>query len=165
MMAEKLPVEFDPIRKQLFVENMMLRLSPVDAARVAGFTTNLANIAKKLLADEDVCAMIEGYKQQLIEKYDVSRERVLQNLVDATEMARVQADPKSMVMALKEVSEVQGYHAPRQVSMNSSVNITTSNAKSRLRHVTDAELAELAGEGQFEAVQLIPSEAEYGQES
>ena len=157
-MAKKLPVAFDPVRKQLFVENLMLWLSPVDAACVAGFTTNLVGIAKQLLADEDVCAMIAGYKAQLAEKYNVSRERVLEGLDDATEMARIQADPKSMVMALKEVSEVQGYHAPRQVSMDSRVNITTSNAKSRLRHVTDAELVELAGETQFEAVELIEHE-------
>jgi len=154
-MSRQLPVEFDVIRKQLFVENLTLGLSPVDAAQAAGFEVNLKRIATKMLEDEDVQEMIEGYKRKLEQMYDVSRDKVLRDLVDAKEMARTQGDPKSMVIALKEVSEVQGYHAPKHVSVEQTHTVQ-SNVKHRLRQVTEAELIELAGETEFTSVELIP---------
>lgn len=153
-MGTQLPVKFDVVRKQLFVENLTIGLSPVDAAIASGFEHQPKRVATMLLEDEDVVAMIEAYKEQLKRKYDVSREQVLRDLVDAKEMARVQGDVKGMVMSLKEVSEVMGYHAPKQVSVDQRHTITQENAKHRLRQIPDDQLLELAEEADFEVVEL-----------
>jgi len=155
-MSAQLPVKFDLIRKQLFVENLMLRMSPVDAVRAAGFDgVHLKRIATKLLEDEEVVEMIAVQKERIAEYYDVSRDKVLRDLVDAKEMARVQGDVKGMVMGLKEVSEVQGYHAPKQVAVEQR---HLSGDVSRLRQVSDEELLELAEEADFTVVELTAKE-------
>jgi hypothetical protein len=154
-MAAQIPVEFDPIRKQIFIENLQLRLSPVDAAKAAGFTTNLARVAKALLADEDVQAQIESYRQQLAQKYDTSKDAMLHVLVDAIDIARVQADPKGMVMAVKEVNEMHGHHAPKQVNVEQT-HKTPAQIKHKMRQIPDAQLLELAEEADFTPVELLP---------
>lgn len=155
-MARALPVEFDPIRKQLFVENLILRMDPRDAAVAAGFTTSVATVVRRLLEDEDVQAMIEGHKAQLAQEYDVSKERVLRDLVDAKEMARTMADPKAMIMGLKEISDVQGHHAPKQMAVEQRVH-HTAEVKSRIRMLPEDQLLELAEEADFVAVELLPT--------
>jgi hypothetical protein len=152
-MSSQLPVEFDVVRKQIFVENLSLGMSPVDAARTAGFTTNLKRVATQLLEDEETKEMVESVKRQIAHRYDISREKVLRDLVDAKEIARVQADPKGMVMALKEVSEVMGYHAPKQLSMEQAITVH-DEAKSRLRQMPDHKLLELAEDANFEVLEL-----------
>lgn len=146
------PLKFDPVRKQIFVENLLIGLDPVDAVRAAGFVgSQLVKLAKRLMHDEDVQAMLEAGRQQIAQYYDVSREKVLRDLVDAKEMARVQGDPKSMVYALQPIIDIQGYRAPVKVD-------TTHRAepvKKRLRTVSDAELADLAGQN-FELLDFQP---------
>lgn len=152
-MSEQLPVEFDIVRKQIFVENLGLGMTPVDAARTAGFTTNLKAVAKKLLDDSETKDMIESLKQQIAQRYDVSREKVLRDLVDAKEIARIQADPKGMVMALKEVSDVMGYHAPKQMAVEQAITVH-DESKQRLRQMPDHKLLELAEDADFEVLKL-----------
>lgn len=155
-MPKSLPVAFDPIRKQLFVENLALRLNPVDAARAAGFVTNLKAVASALLEDDEVKERIEGIKAEIARKYDVSRERVLEDLVDAKEIARVQGNAHHMVMALNPIIDVMGYRAPKQLDVTTRRE-GDSNIKKRLRVITDQELIELAEEQGFEAVDLLPT--------
>jgi len=143
---------FDPVRKQLFVENLLLGLAPVDAVRAAGFVGDgLVGLAKRLMKDEEVQALLEAGRQQIAQYYDVSREKVLQDLVDAKEMARVQGDPKSMVYALNPIIDIQGYRAPVKVD----ATVRQEPVKKRLRTISDAELAEIAGQS-FEALDFQP---------
>lgn len=151
-----MPVEFDPIRKRLFVENLSLRLTPVDAARAAGFVTNLQAVAQRLLEDEEVQEMIEGVKAEIARRYDVSRERVLEDLVDAKEMARTQGLARDMVMALNPIIDIMGYRAPKQLDVTTR-RMSDGLITKRLRVITDEELLELANEQGFEAVDLLPT--------
>jgi len=151
----RVPVAFDPERKRLFVEGLTLGLAPTEAARNAGFDSKLKQISEKLLVDEDVSAMLAQYAEEMKRKYDTSRDAVLRHLIDAMEIARVQGDPKGMVMALKEVSEIEGHHAPVQVDQRHLVQ-HQGNVRHRLRQISDEELAELAGEGDLDMVDLLP---------
>jgi hypothetical protein len=148
------PVEFDPVRKQLFVESLTMGLGPVEAVKAAGFTSSFKRLSERLLQDEDVKSMLEEYKETIKAKYDVSRDSVLKHLVDAMEIAKIQADAKGMVHALKEISEVMGHHAPKQVRAEvHSQNVTQKN---KIRQFSDEDLLELAGEKGFQLVELKP---------
>ena len=155
-MPKKLPVAFDPIRKQTFVEGLTMGLGPIEAVRNAGFDGRLKTVAERLMEDEDVQQMISEYTESLKAKYDVSRESVLKHLIDAMEIAKIQADPKGMVMALKEISEVMGHHAPKQVAVEQHHTVERTDVKRRIRQIPDARLLELAGEDGFEVVDLLP---------
>lgn len=153
--TKHVPVAFDPIRKQLFVENLTLGMDPIAAVKAAGFTSRFTTTVRDLMADEDVIAMIEAHKRYIAEHYDVSREKVLRDLVDAKEMAKVQGDVKGIVMALNPVIDMQGYRAPKQLEVKSThVN---GNVRKRLRSISEDELIELAGEQGFEVLDLLPT--------
>ena len=151
----RVPVAFDPERKRLFVEGLILGLKPMEAARNAGFDAKLKPIADKLMEDEDVNAMLDEYKEELERRYDTSRSAVLRHLIDAMEIARTQGDPKAMVMALREISAVEGHNAPVRVDQKHVVE-HHGNVRHRLRQISDAELAKLAGEEGLETVELLP---------
>jgi len=156
-MPPKIPVKFDLIRKKLFVENLSLKLSPVEAAREAGFDKNLPQIAAALMKDGEVQEMIEEIKQKIAEFYDVSRERLLRDLVDGKEMARVQGNVRDMVMAINPIIDIQGYRAPKELSVAHVDLRDGEKLKRHMRSISDADLLELAEEEGFKTVRLLPT--------
>lgn len=146
---------YDPVRKERFVEALCLGHEAISAARVAGFKGNLRTVARKLNDDPEVRAMLDAHRAEMREQYRFDRDKAVRMLMDSFAMAQSLADPRTMVTAVRELNEMHGHHAPRQVH----ADITHKGEGVRLlAELTDQELLEAfrAGneviDGEFEQV-------------
>lgn len=113
-------------REKIFVEHLViLGRSKAEAMKAAGiehdnYDTMMLrpNVQRAILESQAHC------QQQL----NLSRERVLQGMLEAVEMARSMGDPKVMIQGWKEIAAVSGYlnHA-KQVNINATGEMTVKN--------------------------------------
>lgn len=130
----------DVVRKERFVQNLTMGMGPVPAAKAAGFQGNLKAAVKRLMEDEWVQDALEAFRDEMREKYRFDRDKAVRMLIDAYEMSKVMADPKSMVAAVRELNEMHGHHEARKVDLSISGEV-----QRKLAHLSDEELAEQAG--------------------
>lgn len=85
---------------------------------------------------------------------DFSRKKFMDGLQDAADLAKLLAEPSTMVAAYREMGKACGYYEPQKVSID--VNVKGNVLLQRLNSMSDEELLRIAGEaieGQFEVVQ------------
>ena len=71
----------------------------------------------------------------------MTRQRVMEGLLEAVEMAKIQADPTAMIAGWREVGKMCGYYEP--VKKQIDVNITGNVVMERLNRLSDADLLKL----------------------
>ena len=74
---------------------------------------------------------------------NVSRDRVLQELEDAVDVAREKSDPGAMIAGWREIGKICGYYAPERVT-KIDVNIAAKRFIDRLETMSDQELLDFA---------------------
>lgn len=75
---------------------------------------------------------------------EVDRQRVLEGLLEAVEMARIQQDPGAMISGWREVGRMCGFYAPER-AVKIDLNITAKRVIEQMEMLTDAELIEEVG--------------------
>lgn len=107
--------------------------------------------------------MIRLYKQATMkyeEALQTSREKVMGMLQEAFDMAKLQAEPMSMVAAAREIGKMCGYYAPVERRIKIEGNVTLD----KMNKLSDQELLELVGhanEHLGNAIQQIAHEEDY----
>ena len=76
---------------------------------------------------------------------EVSRDRVLRELQDATALARRNGDPGAMIAAWRELGKICRYYAPER-TVKVDVNIAAKRVVDRLETLSDRELMELTAQ-------------------
>ena len=79
-------------------------------------------------------------------RLSIQREDVLNGLLQAAEMAKLQCDPAGMVAAWKQVGHLMGYYSPARIKVD--VSVAGSLEMKRLSQLSDAELIKMIEEGQ-----------------
>lgn len=103
----------DEYRVRMFIENMGLGHTPTKAAKLAGWA-NPGRESKELLKDVDIVAEIQRLQLENQKISKLSREDVMERLIDAFDIAKLQGDPQAMVRSMAEVNRMNGFYAPEK---------------------------------------------------
>jgi phage terminase small subunit len=98
--------------------------------------------ASRLLRKPKVAAVVAAHEADAAERLGLTRERVLEGLRDALEMARQQNNPVAMVAALRESAKISGFYAPERRKVEISVD--GARLQAQFAAMSDQELLALA---------------------
>lgn len=100
-------------RQQKFVTHYLVTGNSSEAARLAGYSENTAGqIGYENLKKPEVIAVIQRLQAENAAKLELSRQDVLNGLLEAVELARQQANPAALVSAWREIGRVIGCYQP-----------------------------------------------------
>lgn len=128
----------------------------MSAAIRAGYNDG-GTYAYRLAKDPAILKIYHREKEAYAAAVGMTRQKVMEGLLEAVEMAKIQADPTAMIAGWREVGKMCGYYEP--VKKQIDVNITGNVVMQRLNKLSDAELLKLietetanALEGEFTEV-------------
>lgn len=128
----------------------------LSAAIRAGYNDG-GTYAYRLAKDPAILKIYHREKEAYAAAVGMTRQKVMEGLLEAVEMAKIQADPTAMIAGWREVGKMCGYYEP--VKKQIDVNITGNVVMQRLNKLSDAELLKLietetanALEGEFTEV-------------
>ena len=114
--------------------------SILSAAVRAGYTDG-GTYAYRLAKDPAILKIYHAEKEAYAQAVGMTRQRVMEGLLEAVEMAKIQADPTAMIAGWREVGKMCGYYEP--VKKQIDVNITGNVVMERLNRLSDADLLKL----------------------
>jgi hypothetical protein len=136
-------------KRVLFAEHYALDHNGAAAAVRAGYAKPSARqIASELLANPDVQELIAKYEEEAAERLGMTKERVVEGLQFALEMARQQGNPVAMVAALRQIGTLIG--AYREERTKIEVNINGHALRLKFAAMSDAELMDVIEEPEIE---------------
>ena len=138
-------------RQAAYVEATLGGKDPVDAARAAGYAHPIAN-KEAPLRSEAVRTAIAAGREELSSLTQLTRADVIDGIMEAINLARMNADPATMVKGWTEVGKMLGHYAPEVKKVE--VDVTTGNFTAKLRALTDDELLKII-EGECHEVQTV----------
>lgn len=111
----------------------------------AGYSTADYSLGYRLIKMPNVLKIIDAERRAFEEENAMSRKKVMDMLLESYDMAKLSAEPASMVSAAREIGKLCGYYEPRKVQVD--VNVQGSIAMGRLNALSDAELLKLIESG------------------
>lgn len=99
--------------------------------------------AHAFMQDPDVQQQIMAINRQLAAKYEVSREDVVQGLMEAIQDAKLLADPQAQISGWKEIGKMLGYYAPKETKITAQID-HKGQITGRLQSMSTEELLRLA---------------------
>lgn len=142
-------------RQRAFVEGVVRAgKSKRQAAHDAGYSSPRSAV-QRLETSTAVQKALETEHKAHEEALNMTRKRVVDGLIEAVDMARVKADPLSMVAGWREVAKICGYYEPVKHQVEVSVNGQV--LLNQITSMSDADLLKLADEasvidGEFTAI-------------
>lgn len=130
-------------RQRSFVHAYVESGNGAAAAIKAGYSERSAKVtASRLLTKANVRTAVRTQQEEIAKRLDLSREKVLAELQEAVNVARMKGDAQAMVAAWREVAKICGFYAPERKSLKTSE--TGHEALRRLESLSDFELLALA---------------------
>lgn len=169
--AEAVTLTNDPVlgltdMQRAFVENVLSGMPQGAAARAAGYAEDSASVtAAKLIKNPRVTNALQVLHRKHEKASQMTRKRVMDGMLEAIEMAKMQADSGVMVAGWREVGRMCGYYAAEKKVID--INITAKRAVDKLEALSDAELLEMieedeqAIEGVYNEVLSVPDPGAY----
>jgi hypothetical protein len=130
-------------KQRLFVENWAKGDSIASASLKAGYATSA--IAYQLVKMPNVLRLREEIAAKWEADSQMSRKQVMDGLLDAIQLARMAAEPASMIAGWREIGKLCGYYAP--VEHKVKVDVTGNVIVDRLNSLSDAELLQIIQRG------------------
>ena len=129
-----------------FVSEYLVDANGTQAAIRAGYSDSGARVtAHRMLTNDAICAAVEARQAADAARLSIQREDVLNGLVEAAAMAKLQCDPAGMVAAWKQVGHLMGYYSPERIKVDMRVQGQTM--VNHLERLSDAELLALIASG------------------
>lgn len=125
-------------KQRLFVKHWAAGESILSASARAGYGDG-GTFAYRMVRMPNVLRVYQQEKEAYEAASQMTRKRVMDGLLEAAEMAKLMAEPASMVSAWREIGKMCGYYAPVEVKVNHSMG------RRRLEGMTDAELEAMVG--------------------
>jgi phage terminase small subunit len=133
-------------RQARFVQEYMVDGCGAQAAIRSGIAPSGAHVwASRTLRIDKVSEALAARQAVDAIRLSIQREDVLQGLLEAAEMAKLQADPAGMVAAWKQVGHLMGFYSPERIKLD--VNVAGSPEMARMNRLSDAELLKIIGVG------------------
>lgn len=126
-------------RQARFLDQYLATGCAAKAAVAAGYSPNGAKVTGcRLLTNPNLKRAIEVRRQADATRLSITRENVLQRLLEAFDMAREQREPAAMVAAARELGKMLGFYAPAQARV--TVDVAAEAERGRIAALSDAEL-------------------------
>ena len=131
-------------KQKAFVKLWAEGESITSASVRAGYNDG-ASIAYRMVKMPNVLALYHDYKAKYEAAGDMTRKKVMDMLLESYEMAKLMAEPSTMVAAAREVGKMCGYYAP--VESRIKLDISGNVVVEKLNALTDEELVQLIAKG------------------
>ena len=135
----------DPLRsltekQRLFVDSLIRGLSQTMAARSAGYAQPHID-ANRLMKKPKIHEAVSHLQRKYEKASQMTRKKVMDGMLEAIEMAKLQSEPATMVGGWREIGRMCGYYAAEKRVLD--INITAKRAVDKLETLSDAELLEM----------------------
>lgn len=131
-------------KQKLFVKFWAEGDSIPNASVRAGYGDG-ATFAYRMTKMPNVLAIYNKVKRQYEEAAQMTKKKVMDMLLESYEMAKLMAEPATMVSAAREVGKMCGYYEPKKVDVN--VNVRGSVTMQQLSGMSDADLLKVIEDG------------------
>ena len=133
-------------RQTRFVQEYLVDGCGTQAAIRSGVAPSGAHVwASRTLRITKVVAVLQARQAEDAARLSIQRNDVLNGLLQAAEMAKLQCDPAGMVAAWKQVGHLMGFYSPERIKVDMSVQGQT--VVNQLERRSDAELLALMASG------------------
>lgn len=130
-------------KMRLFVKGWAAGDTIQNAAARAGYASPA--MAYRLTRMPNVLAVYNAEKQKYEASVGMTRQKVMDGLLEAVEMAKLMAEPMTMVSGWREIGKMCGYYAPVEHRMK--VDVAGNIVLNKLNSLSDEELLALISEG------------------
>ena len=124
-------------KQSRFVEEYLLDGNGAAAAVRAGYSAKSARaIASENLTKPDVLSALQARQGVLAKQLEMTRQGVVQSLLEAVQIAREDRNPMGMIAGYREIGRLLGFYTAHvKIDVN-----TTGDELARMERMTDAEL-------------------------
>jgi hypothetical protein len=147
-------------KQKHFVKFWAMGDSLPNAYTRAGYSINDLSYAYRMAKMPNILALYNEEKRLIEEAGQMSRKKVMDGLLEAVEMAKLMAEPATMVSGWREIGRMCGYYEPKKVDIN--VNVAGNAIHQRLNALSDAELLKLVSGAGPEGLLEAPMDPEDG---
>lgn len=134
------PTETLTDKQKEFVKFILKGRNPEQAARAAGYSSPNVQGYELIRKPNVQNALRHLYKKHEMVA-DISRKKVMDGLLEAIEIAKIQADAQNMVAGWREIGRMCGYYAPEVKKIE--VNVTAKRVISQLETLSDEDLLKM----------------------
>lgn len=127
------------LAQQNFAKNLALGMAKLAAARTACLP---ANRIKETMEDPQFQALVMREQEQVNKQLILTRNDVLQGLLDAIEDAKLQGEAMPQIAGWREIGKVIGAYAPEERKISYSGDVTV--IQKRIQELADEKLHEYA---------------------
>ena len=131
-------------KQRKFVQLWAQGESIMSASVRAGYADG-GTLAYRLVKMPNVLKLYHEEKTKYEAAGDMTRKKVMDMLLESYDMAKLMAEPASMVSAAREIGKMCGYYAP--VESRVKVDVSGNVMLDRLNNLSDAELLKLISDG------------------
>lgn len=133
--------------KQLrWIDEFLVDGNATAAAIRAGYSERSArSIAHENMTKPDVQAVLQARQAEVASDLHITRQGVIQGLLEAVDMGREQRNPAAMVLALREMGKMLGFYAPEVRRLE--VRGDAMGFEQPFQYMTDNELMALVATG------------------
>lgn len=122
-----------------FVDHQMTQTA---AARAAGFS-NPGTAANQMMQHPKIGRAIAERRAEYAAASQVTKKKVIDGFLESIELAKIKADPLTMIAGWREVGKMCGFYEPSKAKIEVSVNGQV--LIQRLNTLSDEELLKIAG--------------------
>ena len=133
-------------KQRRWIDEYLIDFNGAAAAVRAGYSPKRARaIAHENLTKPNILAVIQARQAAMARELQITRQGVIQGLLEAVSMGREQQNPGAMVCALREVAKILGFNIPEvtRIKMESSAESTLA----KYSRMKDDELVVLMSGG------------------
>ena len=123
--------------------------SIINASNRAGYKDRGAQAFSVLVKRPDILALYDKEKKAYEAAAQMTRKKVMDGLLESIEMAKLMAEPATMVAGWREIGKMCGYYEPTRHKVD--VNVQGNIVMQRLDKLSDAELLKLIQSSSGEA--------------
>lgn len=128
-------------KQENYVQARLDGYNKTDAAKMAGYSENNRIVEQS----EDVKKALATARAQLSDATMIKRADVIEMFKEAYDMAKMGAEPASMVSAAKEIGKMLGFYEPETIKVQLSQS--QEKIQSKLAVMSDEQLLEIIENG------------------
>ena len=133
-------------RQQSFVDFYVTCRNGAEAARRAGYAAPSARItASRLLTKANINAALAAAEAKLARKSDITKAKVIEELLDACGVAKLRMDGGNMIRSMSEIAKMLGYYKVEAVS--DVPRADTAEVRAKYEAMSDEELQQIVDAG------------------
>lgn len=137
------PLHYLTEQQTIFVNAIIKGKSPAVAARMAGYVRPESQ-GYAIVKSPKVADAIRFLHKKHEKVSDMNRKKVMDGMLEAIEIAKLQADAGSMISGWREIGRMCGYYAPEVKKID--INITAKRVIDKLETLSDADLLQMVEE-------------------